>query len=277
MTMCFELTSISFDDTELHGLWFQHEDAQGTALHIHGTWGNFYANPFIAPTGQLYRRHGLNFLTANFPGHDETAISERFADFTPALDSWLDATCPGGAILLQGHSLGALKALHYMQDPQARNRDRVTGLVLFAPFDLVAFYSGGDTSKVDAHLAMAKKLRASHGDSVLVPEEIFDMWQISVMTYLELATPGSASDLFPSRNFLEGSPIHSLRVQTFIAVGSEDFAAFPSAEEVIRMTTGADQVQGILLEGAPHNFAGHVDRLVAYLDGWMETHWKEEA
>jgi pimeloyl-ACP methyl ester carboxylesterase len=273
MNRRFDLVAIDCDGSRLHGLWCAQEKAKGTAVHVHGTWGNFYGNPFIVPIARLYSDLSINYLTANFPGHDETAIGERFDDFTKALDSWLDRYGAGEPILLQGHSLGALKILRYMKDNRAMNRHRVRCLVLLSPFDVVAFYSCGNLDRNEERLQRIRDLIEIHGAGAPVPKDVFDMWSISLATFLELASSGTVSDQFPSRLGLEGTALDKIELPKFVAIGSEDFAAYPSPSQVHQMTNRLHSVHSVLVEGAPHNFEGKVDSLVSALKVWAEPIW----
>lgn len=275
MEMRFKLVSVKFGESELHGLLNKVENPIGTAIHVHGTWGNFYANPFIVPTGELYSEFGLNFLTANFPGHDETAVNEKFEDFSKALDDWLKIYSPGGPLLLQGHSLGALKILFYMADPNAKNKDRVASIILLSPFDIVAFYSNGQLSRIHERLDRVKTLIEVEGPDVNVPKDMFDMWPISSQTFYNIAKPGSVSDQFPSRLELEGAFLYEIKIPVFIGIGSDDFAAYPSPREVIRMIKTQNNIYSTIINGAPHNFAGQVDSLANELRKWLKNAWKK--
>lgn len=270
MSVDFRLVTLPHNNAELHGLLaVPHEQAAPVAIHVHGTWGNFYGNPFINALAECYGRHGIGFLTANFPGHDETAVSEDFDDFTPALDAWIGAYAGEAPLLLQGHSLGALKALRYLSDSRATNRERIRSLVLLSPFDIVAFYARGHVDEVDSRLARLDALIASAGRDAIAPSEWFDMWLITYGTLRALSTPGSPADQFDSRTQLPISPVRRLHVPTFIGIGGEDFAQYPTPKDVARMTAGLPMVTSALIEGAPHNFAGSVDRLVREVDAWL--------
>ena len=271
MEIKFKLVSVKFGESELHGLWNEIENPNGTAVHVHGTWGNFYANPFIMPTGKLYSEFGLNFLTANFPGHDETSVNEKFEEFSKALDDWLKMYYPSGPLLLQGHSLGALKILFYMSDQNAKNKDRVTAIVLLSPFDIVAFYSHGQLDKIDERLNRVKELIKVKGPNANVPSDIFDMWPISNQTFYNVASPKNDSDQFPSRLRLEGAFLYNIEVPIFIGIGSEDFAAYPSPNEVIQMIKKKNNIFPTIINGAPHNFAGQTDLLVIQLKDWLKN------
>jgi pimeloyl-ACP methyl ester carboxylesterase len=259
----FRLETINVNGRDLHGITTAGSDS--LAIHVHGTWGNFYGNPFINATADLYNRLGYAFLSANFPGHDETAVSENFDDFTPALDAWVDTMDTNASIILQGHSLGALKILRYMRDTRARTVDRIQAIVLLAPFDVVAFYSGGKLETLPEKRAATLRAISEQGEAALVPASVFDTWQLSARTFLQLTESGGVADQFPSRVGL-AKVGHGIRCPILVAIGSEDFAAYPDATSVIEMLQGGNSVVATLIDGAPHNMAGRVPELCSAIE-----------
>jgi alpha-beta hydrolase superfamily lysophospholipase len=247
-----------------------HDAAEKVVLHIHGTWGNFYGNPFIDVFGDFYAARGYAFLTGNNRGHDGGSITERFADSVLDLEAWTKFASGRGfrRLILQGHSLGALKALFYLQQPGAP-QDSAQALILLSPFDVVAFYSSGTAQKGEEILKRVRKLAQVDPDS-LVPKDIFDMWLISAGSFLDLADHGTAADIFPfRRGTLSGSPITTVRIPTFVGIGGEDFAAHPSPEEEVQQLRGLSNVRAVLVPGAPHNFAGREAALTKEVAAWM--------
>lgn len=272
--MRFALETLQLKNEALHGIWHKAGGSGLTAIHVHGTWGNFYGNPFIVPLASVYDSNQTSFLSPNYPGHDETSVFERLEWFGPALDAWIAKVAPSGPLLLQGHSLGALKLLSYLEDTSSRHKDRVRGLVLLSPFDIVAFYARGKLAEVEPRLKQVQKLRDERGDQMLVPRSMFDPWDISVGAYLNLAVPGGPADKFPTRFESEFAFRLPPNVPTFIALGESDFAAYPSAKDVFRWVSGRPSVETHLIPRAPHNFAGEVDVLASKVDQWVKSQLK---
>lgn len=270
----YDLVDIPWQGDSLHGLLAAPQGrTSGFAIHVHGAWGNFYGNPFISRTADVYGKSGFAFLTANFPGHDETAIVERFDDFTPALDAWIGAFARGLPLILQGHSLGALKILHYLRDNRATYRQKVEAIVLLSPLDLVAFYGGANAEDIEKLVAEVDGLIGEAGADALAPPEVFEMWPMSLGTLRAMATPGSNADVFDTRSGLANSPLTQMTVPAFVAIGAEDFASYPSAGEVIEQVRNLQNVQAVLVQGAPHNFAERVDALAHEVEKWMHS-WR---
>src|SRR5215213_4089757 len=107
----FQLERLTLDDDRaLHGLSSGLDKGQ-IAIHVHGTWGNFYENTIATAFADLYASFGYGFATVNVPGHDSESTSEVFEESLQALALWAHHLAPTGNILWQAHSLGALKVV----------------------------------------------------------------------------------------------------------------------------------------------------------------------
>ncbi|GIE78087.1 hypothetical protein Aph02nite_40370 [Actinoplanes philippinensis] len=264
MTVQFELVQLATSTGSLHGLVHHVEQPRGLALHIHGTWGNFYGNPFINPLASAYAELGYSFATVNVPGHDETAANERMDDFPPALAEWARLLNPQGPLILQGHSLGAIKIAYAHQ--QKKLPPEVRAFVLLAPFDVVQFYSGPVGG-----VAGLNELIHDLADDDNVPRSVFDMWPITVGTIRSATTQSGAWDQFPTRDDSAGSFVAENSLPMLVLVGGDDFAASPSPEAVINSFSASPAVTARVVPGAPHNFAGAEDAVVRHLKNWLET------
>jgi len=273
MTTLFEIIRCATSGTELHGLGLRSPKPAGCLFHFHGTGGNFYSNPFVEPIGVIASSLAISYFTVNLPGHDETSETERFEECISAIDSWIDAIAPLDCpIFLQGHSLGALKILHYMNSPAAKNRDRVQSLILLSPFDIVAFYCKGKPEDVDAIRAQVESAMQSGGPASRVSSILFDLWPISAGTFLDLVRPSGPADTFPSRSSLRNSPLASIKLPTLVAIGTEDFAAFPSPSQVVaELKELGNSIESHLVAQAPHNFAGQTHALSELVGGWLRS------
>lgn len=266
MSVQFELITVAHDSGQLHGLLHRRPAHRGLVLHVHGTWGNFYGNPFIPWFAETYDSAGLAFASVNFPGHDETSIDEQAPASLDAFSPWLETLrVDQEPVLLQGHSLGAIKIAHL-----ARTRglpSGTAGVVLLAPFDAVAFNSrstGGNLPSLHA------KLQALIDDgAALVPSEIFEYWPISPQTLMDLTTVGGAWDQFPTRNGEAGDALRNVQVPALVAVGAEDFAATPDPQGVVDILSAGSNVVGVVIPGAPHNFAGQEQALMRAVSEWV--------
>lgn len=239
------------------------------ALHIHGTGGNFYENTFALGLSNTYVDAGYSYASVNNPGHDLDMVTERFDDSLEAIVDWCNELDPHARIVLQGYSLGALKVMRLMTHPDYTEFcERVDGIVLLAPFDVVGLYGGPNIERRREH---AKEYRDQYGDDAIVPHSIFEPWPISVRTYLELSEAGSEFDLFPTRTLLRDvGAIAKIKVPMLVILGSEDIYSIPTAKEVAE-SLEESHVTTVLIEGAPHNFSGYENVLTESIAEFLST------
>ena len=268
--MSYELVLADWAGGRLHGL-LSHPSAServGLAIHVHGTWGNFYGNDVVAELGRVYNEHGYSFLAANFSGHDENSIYEEFETFPASLVAWLDAVPVQGRLILQGHSLGALKILYLASSGRLKSIDP-HAIFMLSVFDSVGFYERETRVNETLH-AYLKTLVESAGDRVIVPETAFPHWQISASTLRAATTERGSWDQFPSRLGAVGA-LEALSVPTAVLIGSEDFASVPDPYAVSDLLGSMRHLRSALIDGAPHNFAGKEAEAARFLTEWLSA------
>ena len=186
--------------------------------------------------------------------HDRGSIDDNFDDGLEQIQDWckkLESSKTN--IVLQGHSLGALKIIRMANSPKYEELfERVVGCILLSPFDLVAFYGGPNVDRRRAH---AKEFRDENGPEALVPESIFNVWPISVKTYLEFSEPEGDFDIFPTRLGQLGE-LDKTDIPRLVIIGEQDNACYPGAENVMAVLESSS-ASSVLVAGAPHNFAGY--------------------
>lgn len=265
--MLFELRYVEIEGQKYDGLFSRGRSDLPVVMHLHGTAGNFYHNRFVAALGELYHSLGYGYLTVNLPGYETYARDEDFTASRAAITAWRKAI---GAehFILQGHSLGALKALDYLKDgPGPAGIERV---LLLSPFDIVAFYArAGSPGEIEARRSELRALAAERGADASVPKEMFDYWDMSIGTMLAMLEDDGPADRFPSRDTHRlawrdwAPPMPSL-----VIIGSDDFAAYP--DPVAAITNVPGSVPTVLIDGAPHNFDGKTEMLRAVVSDWLK-------
>ena len=132
----------------LDGILYHNNADRTTIIHVHGSFGNFYHNHFLRLMAKMYSDAGINFLSFNLSAHDGIAEAIRCKGKTEEWEyigySVVDfSTCIydiEGAIdfvqqfsdrvVLQGHSLGCDRVLHFLTGKEA-NYD----FILLGPAD----------------------------------------------------------------------------------------------------------------------------------------------
>jgi len=264
------------DGVELQGLHFpcEHDPRKSIVIHLHGTWGNFYGNSFIDYFADHYTKNGVSFLTVNTRGHDEGSNTERLEQCIFDINTWVDFALRQGyhKIILQGHSLGAIKVIYGLLRPYLiPDVNNITKIILLSPFDVRAFYSSGNSALLEEKVNQVEIIAKNNPDA-LVPNDIWSMWQISAGTFLNLVGPKSEADIFPFRNnSLQGSPLSKMKIPVFAAIGEKDFAAYPTPREAFNQLQKLNNVKAAFIAEAPHNFAQHEPELIEEIINWMQN------
>jgi len=139
------ITCKSTKGLHLDGLLYQSDSNRITIVHVHGSFGNFYQNQFVRLMARRYMQAGINFFSFNLAGHDGfgegyrnvddfeyvgggvSDFSECIADIEGAIVFAKDFS---DRVVLQGHSLGCDRILHYLIKTHSRH-----DLILLSPCD----------------------------------------------------------------------------------------------------------------------------------------------
>ena len=145
----------SEDGYLLHGMVCESVPGDASSswvIHVHGSYGNFYENFFLPVMAEQYVSEGVSFVAINTRGHDYYAdlkkrrdsgyesrriggIREIFQESVLDIAAWIRYARSRGArrVILQGHSLGAMKVAYYAW----RGSEGCDGLVLISPPDSI--------------------------------------------------------------------------------------------------------------------------------------------
>ena len=141
-----ELTSVvNGAGTVLDGILFAPPKARLAIVHVHGSLGNFYQQPFLRVFANRLAHRGIALLSFNLTSHDGVAegytpdrdmkyIGGSLTRFETCLDDidallrFAETICPH--LVLQGHSLGCDRVLYYV-----RRRRIDIPLILLSPCD----------------------------------------------------------------------------------------------------------------------------------------------
>jgi len=146
----------------------------------------------------------------------------------------------------------------------------VDRLILLSPFDILAFYAGGNPDNLAEIRTTIEKDIAESGPDASIRPTIFDMWDMSNATFLELTEAENPADRFPSRNPKLIAEGHWLpEMTTFLGIGGEDFASHPSPGDVFNMLPNKSNLTAHLIEGAAHNFDGGLSTLRSKVLEWL--------
>jgi len=286
---CHLIRFITGDRLELQGLYYP---ADGPALlHVHGLDGNFYENRFIDALAEACVRRNVALLTFNNRGHDYISdiivesdtgpgyrqlggMYETLGECVEDIRAAANRLSAHGhrKLILQGHSHGALKALHYLH---ATGDERVAALSLLSPSDDFALARSKLGGRFEEGRALAAGMVAEGRGAELMPPGWFD-YPTSARTWHDLYRPDSVALSFNlARTDRDSFPeLAAVRLPVFLALGTENEAfSLPATEFADRAGTAlaaAPSFHAAVIEGAPHNYLDHEDELAAALGHWLD-------
>ena len=239
----------------LDGIVFGPPNPRLAIVHVHGSLGNFYQQPFIRVFANRLAHHGVALLSFNLTAHD--GVSEgytpdqemqyiggslsRFETCLEDLDALLrfaSSICP--KVVLQGHSLGCDRVLFYVQQ-----RAKRVPIILLSPCDSYRLQENWlDGEKITEQVARLSSESDKDGEFNLVPAAEYGLAGPDGWTY---SIPISRDVLL---SIITGPPFQLLRVGSSPpTVSTAPAFVYMGAKDAIR--------------GAPINvMTEHVQRLV---------------
>jgi len=260
------------------------------ALHVHGSYGNFYENLFLDNVADAYAASGTAFLPVNTRGHDYYAdlkmkrpeggydsrrvggILEQFRDCLLDIRAWIDFAQSQGftTVLLQGHSLGAMKAAYYCSQT---GDARVKALFLISPPDILGTVRKSFDRDIIRRLALAEELAARNPDLLMPDGTSYD--PISAGNYLSLYDDPEIAGMFSFPN-KPNSILSSLALPVHAAIGQKDEYITRDAEELMGLlgqsVGSAPQFTGRVIRDANHVYDDREGKLGSVLADWASRY-----
>lgn len=270
------------DHIELQG-WLSNTDGDLAVIHMHGMSGNGYENAFLDTLHETYSKLGVSFFTIDNRGR---GIISSFWQ-KDELSRWGEDTKLGGScfeildecvhdingainylksigktkFILQGHSLGCTKVVHYMNTQATDNIEKV---ILLAPTDMVAWASRDKNH--ETNIEKARKLIAKNKPTALVDAQCWpDETPLSAQTYLSICVANTSADIYGERE--NGALLGNVDKPMLIVYGSDDVGIneiygsiddWKARTEAIVSTT----TRIVTIEGASHSFK-HFEKQLA--------------
>ena len=256
-------------------------------VHIHGMAGNYYENVFLDAMAQALTEAGWALLCGNNRGHDTVAdlavageteaykriggSREVFAESARDVAAWCDLAASRGNLpmVLQGHSLGAVKAAYYLAE---RSDSRVSGLILLSPPDMVAL-AESDPGHVARVAEATRMVAAGEGDEFLTGL-LWDWYVLSANTFLDLTSRGRAVDVFNLYDPAAASALNHLGVPTLAVIGERDDVVTSENSEthlarIRAKLTRSPDFRGVVVRGASHVFFGCHTEMASAVTAWL--------
>lgn len=278
------------DGVRLEGMLQVPEPATPRALAVdgcclvHGTGSNFYGSTLFDELGERLLGLGAAVLRINTRGHDLMsnaatrkggrrlgAAYECVDDCRHDLSGWVDwlAERVGPRILLIGHSLGAVKCLHFQT---SESDEKIVGIAAISPPRLGYqwFCEGSGRELFLATYRRAEEWAASGQPEALMEVRFPMPFVVSAAGYLEKYGPEERYDFLPR--------VRSLRCPHLFAYGEKEtadnpvFRGLPEALAAVPDRNGRRTIATI--PGADHFYTGVRGDLNANIENWLRTNWR---
>jgi len=279
---------LAADGVELVGLYSTPAGRpRACVLHVHGYAGTFYENRFVSFICDALTARGVAMLTVNNRGHDYVADNitgtgeqtqsvpggAAYDLFERTLED-LDA-CVGflkgmghDRLWFQGHSLGTLRIVHYLNVRGAANAE---GMVLISPPDMFGLFDARTDGGCEDIVAAARDLVASgRGEELMTAGRDHP---VSAASIVSLYGDPRVTDIFPVRLGAGGDYSHTekLGVPALITMGDVDEAVTidpARAAELVAEHMGGEG-RSVVIRGANHVYFGHEDELARAVAGFV--------
>lgn len=204
---------------------------------------------------------------------------EKLADSVADIRAWIEFAVGRGAkrVILQGHSHGAIKVVHYLietRDP------RVCGLILLSPSDDMGLARRLLGDRFLWVLARAREMTSKGSGRTLLSEKDFS-YPVSAATFFDCHNKGSITGMFNmSRTDRQQFPeLAVVKMPVLMAVGTVDeaFVGAPQkyVADVEAHLVNCPSFTGAVIEGAPHNYLGREAQLAGVLKKWLRLRAKD--
>jgi len=185
------------DDFILNGIYSDGDKNSEAIIFIHGFTGDFYTHKFIHTIGQALQDWQKAFVLAQTRGTgiqteiiksnraEEEYIGsffEKIEDSHLDISGWIKFLVEQGyrKIILMGHSLGTIKSVRYLFEGEYK--DRVTKLILLAPFDKNSYVEKKTKGEWKEHLKIAEQ-KIKEGKELERIPNTFDDFPMTYRTY----------------------------------------------------------------------------------------------
>jgi pimeloyl-ACP methyl ester carboxylesterase len=261
------------------------DNSKKAILHVHGSCGNFYENMFLDNMARDYCNAGVTFLSMNTRGHDYIAdlkigkddeytwmtaggYYDIFDDSLLDIQAGMDFLTNLGytEIILQGHSLGAVKVCYAALEGLCRQ------IILMAPPDVIAIQKAHLGNRFDKVLLLALERKSSGKGMSLMPKNVYEH-RISANSYISLFNYGSMASVF---QYSEESDLGSIyvsndNIKCIALIGNNDEYLVVPIEKVDKWFRKCfTNIEIEIIPDCGHSFQGCEQILVDRILGWIE-------
>lgn len=278
------------DGLKLQGMHYDSSNRELCVLVVHGMSGNFIENDFADVLGKTLATNKIGMLYGHNRGYNHIndittkngktirvgAMYERFTDCVFDIEAWVNKVNEFGykKIILLGHSLGCNKTIHYFSSSKPQN---IVGVILASPPDMVGLFEKTEYQPNHKELLAEAKQNVNDGNPrKLVSGMVWDWYNLSSQTYIDLSQANGAVDNLPVRNSSnEFSELASINVPILGIMGEFDDIAINTLSEdldlIASKATGTPSFTKKFIKGANHTYENEEQQFSDAVLEWIKA------
>ncbi|KKR34021.1 MAG: Alpha/beta hydrolase fold protein [Candidatus Gottesmanbacteria bacterium GW2011_GWC2_39_8] len=279
------------DGLELDTVLFEPKRGTNRAIiNIHGISGHYLQNHFISYMARSYPENGYAFFTVNNRGHDYIAdvvkskingtdrvqkgsafdiIEESSFDILPAID-YLNKQ-GYEEIILQGHSLGVLKACYFLSTEKNHG---ISKTILLSPMDVIHLLDN-QVKDWKYWRDMAETMIEGRRGQQYMGTKIWLDVPISADSFWDYAKEDSNMWQFNfsnlSREFIH---FNKIKIPMLVVLPEGDNIAIgidkEQAKNELKKRTASKSFKAEILPGSGHGYWGHEEKLMEVINNWLK-------
>ncbi len=289
----YELVKTSTkDNLFLYGFLRRGDKSKTAILHIHRYEGDFYSDPFVTIEADSLKQNGYTFLSVETRG----SYSEREFEYTDGsfkmigahyellkdaykdIDAWIEFLIENGYhnIVLQGHSLGAMKAVRYFAE--GTHTKYLKKLIIVSPPDIHSLAEIMSEGKYKNYLSIAKD-KVERGEGEEIAEKSIFKLRMSYQTILSWLTMDHFGKMFnfsdKDNNFML---LNKIDIPVKVIVGEKDQFINPKSEHNKPVQEAVDILKlnikdcvEVVIPEADHNYKGKEHEFAQEIIPFLES------
>jgi pimeloyl-ACP methyl ester carboxylesterase len=252
------------------------DKSKSAVILIHGFTTDFYTCDFIQEIQESLSKKNIASIAIQNRGtgvhtefHKEDGNNVFIGSFFEKLEeahlditAWIKFLLGQGysKIILAGHSFGTFKSVRYLFEGE--NKDKVSKIVLLAPFDKNAYIERKAPGKIKEHLEIAKARIAEGKGFEIIPEgyEDYEMSYQDFVSWYEDSELGNVFDFYKYGKY--NFPIlNKINIPGEVVVGDKDeyfyipeFSTIGDAENSLK--ENIKDLELHILNGSVHTYIG---------------------
>lgn len=270
------------DGYRLNGLYKEGDKSKSAVVLIHGFTSDFYSHKFYHSIAEKLESQGnaiilaqnrgtgieTEFIKTNGDAEYVGSFFEKIEEAHFDISAYVEFLLNEGytKIVLAGHSLGTIKSVRYLFE--GKHKDKISKLVLLAPFDKNAFMEVKAPGKWHEFIDLAKKKIDDGKGREIVPVPEWEDFAISYTTFYSWYKQDDLNCMWDFyRKDYDFPILQKINIPVKIIVGDkDDFLIYKQLGSVPEDALNVfnkyiKDSETVFIKGAVHTYTDHEDEV----------------